>query len=134
MNHFLKIFLPLILVLSMGITALADGSAIISAEHDCSTHGDVEVIFKSDTAFSTLERMHITEVLTTGDGGGASTYLIACWLLGHNYEYEEVVIIAHCERASQPRCLRAISRIGDCTRCNSTTTEVLSEEYIFCCP
>lgn len=133
MRKLLKIVFPIFLILSLCIPAFADGSSIVTENHDCDTHDHFEVIFSDETPFTTEQQEYIAAVLSD-DGNPVSTYGFTCWLLGHKYEYDTVITITHCVNSTQPRCLKETFQIGICSRCNETTTELINQTYITCCP
>lgn len=126
--------LTIILTFSMCVSASANSNTLTPDTHEnCSSHDAFEVIFHENTPFTAEDQEYIASVLAT-HGEQSSTYGFSCWLLGHKYEYDTVSTITHCVNSTDPRCLKEFFEIGLCSRCGDTTTELIGQQYISCCP
>ena len=127
MKKVISITLVFIIAMFACIGAFAEtgSSNMIDIDH-------VTVIFEEDSAFTPEEQQYIADMLVYGNEN-ATTFGIGC-LFGHKYVEENVTTITHCVRATQPRCLQENFLIKTCSRCDKTTTELISSFYITCCP
>lgn len=97
------------------------------------TVGEVEYIFEAD--FSDEHINSFIETCENDEHGVAETasYNPICSVFGHNIKTSSVETITHKERATAPRCLRRIYDVEACTRCDYTSSTLISSLYIQCC-
>ena len=131
MKRLISIAITILMLASLCLSASANEITGHTYDYD---FGEKTVIFESDTPFSEEERQHIAEHLVYGDDEISTYGFNFLCLFGHNYEVGYVTTITHCVSATQPRCLKEIFEIGECTRCGATYTEQITAAYITCCP
>ena len=128
MKRILPFLLTIALILSISISAFAIDPETYVYEHD-----NVTIIFDEDTPFSSSVREHIVESLSHDDDNIVPCGLM-CTLFGHNYTYGVITTITHEVSDTQPKCLKEIFEVGECSRCGNVITTLISMEYIVCCP
>ncbi len=67
------------------------------------------------------------------DDDGAAAYGLTCTLFGHKLESEVIIAITHKVSSTDPRCLRETYDTEACTRCDYTSSTLISATYISCC-
>lgn len=132
MKNLLKGFIFIVLAVSCCFIVFAQtDDAIYRFEYE---DAGKTVIFSDDTSISEAKRQQIADSLVYGteDEDGA-TVLSWCWLIGHNYTVDIVIVITHKVNPTTPRCLRETFEVTTCTRCDYYNIELISSTYIFCC-
>lgn len=129
MKKFFVFIISAVLILSVCFSSTA---ANIQYTYN---YGNVSVIFNEDTKFSEASREHIADMLAGENESDSEIepHGIAC-LFGHKYVTDNVITITHCVSETQPRCLKEIFEISECSRCGKTKTELIYDSYIACCP
>ena len=119
----------LMIFASCAFAASADNGEETASEHK---EGEITFIFSDDTpeiVKNSIIAWH------TGDDQGIATYNVLCTLLGHKEEDYYYSIIIHKVNATAPRCLKKQYKAVHCSRCEETlSAQLLSSEYIYCCP
>lgn len=98
------------------------------------TIGDKTVVFEGTSAFTIEEQQYIAELLANPAVEPSATYGLMCTLFGHKNSTETVTTITHCAKANSPRCLQENFLVTACSRCDESTVERISYQYITCCP
>lgn len=93
---------------------------------------NITVIFDESTPFSETSRFNIANFIIFGEKN-SQTYGLTCTLFGHDYITDYVTTITHNVCESQPKCLREVMEIGECSRCGDTYTNVINSQLVTCC-
>ena len=91
-----------------------------------------EVIFEENSIFTEAEKESIIATVN-GEERQHTAYGLKCVLFGHTYKTEEVAVITHKKRDTQPRCLEEVFEWSICEDCSDRQTTLLYEDYIVCC-
>lgn len=143
MKYFSRIILTMCLLLALVFvgTLCSFAAEGVSEENGVDTSywfGNVEVRFGSDSALTAEQQEALAAWLIDPStdktaGGEASTYGFTCWLTGHKYEKEVVVVVEHKVYDSAPRCREYIYDVSTCTRCDHVEEELVNTFAIDCC-
>jgi hypothetical protein len=128
MKKFIAIMLSIVMVTSINFSVIAtnsEGDLIYSFEN-------ITIIFDESTSFSESSRTNIANFIVGGKND-IQTYGLVCTLFGHNYVTDYVTTITHNVCESQPKCLREIFEVGECSRCNDTYADLINSLMITCC-
>ncbi|MBQ2841697.1 MAG: hypothetical protein IJE72_01520 [Clostridia bacterium] len=128
MKKITAIIMTMVLLFSaMSISVYAESSDM----HITVTVNGVDFIFDAST--SEEFRSKFIENYFNPDDDGAAAYGLTCTLFGHKLESAVITTITHKVRTSAPRCLRETYDTEACTRCDYTSSTLISSEYISCC-
>ena len=94
---------------------------------------NVTVVFDENSQFSSEKQESIANLLINPEYG-LSTAGLMCTLFGHKNTTETVVTITHKYNVESPRCLQEVFAVTTCSRCDESTVQRLSFNYITCCP
>lgn len=127
-----KIFsLVLVLILVFSVTSIS-AHAEASAENTVVITVDkIDFIFSANT--SEEFRSNFIAHYMNHDADDAATYGLTCTLFGHKLESSLVTTITHKAKASDPRCLQETFNHEACSRCDYSTSTLISGTYISCC-
>ena len=128
MKKLITIFITVILMLSMCVSTYANENT-----SNVYTIGNKTVVFKEDSVFTMEKQYYIAELLVNPETE-ASSYGLMCTLFGHKNTQEMVTTITHCVNSTSPRCMQENFLITTCSRCEETTVERVSYNFITCCP
>jgi len=128
MKKFISVLLAITILMSLNITVFAS-----TPTSNVYIMGDKTIIFEESSAFTSEEQQYIAEFLTS-QNSEQSTYGLMCNLFGHKNTQESVIAITHRVYENSPRCMQEIFLVTTCSRCNETSTELVSRTYITCCP
>lgn len=95
------------------------------------TVNEIEFIFEANTS-EEFRNKAIAHHLNHGDDGAAA-YGLTCTLFGHKLESSVITTITHKVSATAPRCLRETYDTEACSRCDYTSSTLISSVYISCC-
>jgi len=120
----------LCMILAVNIAAFSSGNG----EYEFADVNKV-VTFEDNSALTEEQQQMVAERLVYGapEDDGASTYAW-CWLTGHDYTYDVVIVTTHKMRADSPRCYEESYNIETCTKCDHFREEFLTGVYVVCCP
>lgn len=125
MKKALSMLLAIITLISLTVLP---ASAEVGGEKD-----EIEVIIH-DESLDEETKAKIVKFYTNPEAqDNTSTYGLTCNLLGHKYEYTDVVTITHKARTTAPRCLKRTYDHGVCSRCNAQVNTLIGSVYITCC-
>ncbi len=131
MRHLRLLIIPvLIIMLSVNVLALTSSTGTFAFPEE-----DKVVTFDENTTLTAEQQQMVAERLVYGAPAddGASTYAW-CWLTGHDYTYDVVLVVTHKKSAYSPRCYRESYNVETCTKCDHMSEEFLTGVYIVCCP
>ena len=94
---------------------------------------DVTVIFEAGSALTYAEKMHAAQVLVYGDSSDVQTASVLC-LFGHDMTVENVVLVHHRVRETEPRCDELYYTYEYCTRCDYENYQLDTTVGIVCHP
>lgn len=93
----------------------------------------ITVTFRGDCTHTEEEHRFIADALISGNETVPSSTYSWCWLLGHEYEYDQMVIVKHQVRETAPRCYASTIYITTCANCDLYEYSERENEYIYCC-
>ena len=127
-----KILIIPVLCAILVVTTMAHASN--GAVYEFDNEGKV-VTFSESSTLTEEQQQLVAERLVFGspEDSGMQTYAW-CWLTGHNYTYDTVLVITHKKRAASPRCYEETYNVETCTKCDHMKEELLGGVYIICCP
>lgn len=130
MKKFKFLMIPFLCILLI-VTTLAHASSV--GVYEFADEGKV-VTFSEDSTLTEEQQQLVAERLVYGspEDSGIQTYAW-CWLTGHDYTYDTVLVITHKKRAASPRCYRETYNVETCTKCDHMSEELLGGVYIVCC-
>ena len=95
------------------------------------TVNEVEFIFDADTT-EDFRNKAIAHYFNHEDDS-AAVYGLTCTLLGHKIESSVITAVKHKVSSTAPRCLRETYNVETCSRCDYTSSTLISSVYISCC-
>lgn len=97
------------------------------------TRGDTDFIFEAGVS-EDLMNSFIYAVETEHENcEDTATYGLMCTLFGHKLETSSASTITHEVRTTAPRCLKKTYNIETCSRCDYSSSTLISSVYISCC-
>ena len=130
MKKFLASILFLFFLISFALSVYADETSV-SKIYDYDEL-NIEVIFDDNTVFNDEQQQKIADILALGKLPVESRAW--CWLTGHDYISDAVLVITHEARTLSPRCLQQTYEVTTCENCSYYNEELLGSHYIVCCP
>ena len=97
------------------------------------TRGDTDFVFEAGVSEDLMNSFIHSVETDCDDCEDTATYGLMCTLFGHKLETSTAYTITHKASATDPRCLKNLYSVAACTRCDYTTKELISTEYISCC-
>ncbi len=131
MKKFRLLIMPLLIVmLSVNVLALTASNGVYEF-----ADGNKVVTFAENSALTAERQQMVAERLAYGapEDDGVSTYAW-CWLTGHDYTYDVVLVTTHKKSAYSPRCYEETYNVETCTKCDHMSEELVGGVYIICCP
>ena len=128
MKKIISIVLSIVMVMSISFSA----SAINTSTNFTYSLENTTITFDESTPFSETSRLNLANIIVYGQNN-TQTYGLMCTLLGHKYTTDYVTTITHNVCESQPKCLREVMEIGECSRCGDTYTDVINSQLVTCC-
>lgn len=130
MKKLLAIILAIASIFSLATFASADSA---TTDEVIITRGGVDYIFEAGTSDDVINSFIYSVEHEHEESDEAATYGLMCTLFGHKLETSTSSTITHKVYSTDPRCLKKIYAIEACTRCDYTSTRMISSEYISCC-
>lgn len=127
MKNINKIFSILIVFALMMCTLIMPSSAA----EEATDKSDITILFPDNPSQEFIDR--VTAELTGEGGGGYAPRGLTCTLFGHKLETSTIIVITHCARPTEPRCLKGCYDYSVCTRCDYVNAVLISSVYIYCC-
>lgn len=103
------------------------------AEDADGSHNHIEIIFNEGVSDEFKERATYLILNDEDHIEASATYAIACTVIGHVYDSENVISYSHRVYSTSPRCVKSIHKVETCLRCDYTQRTLLSSTKIICC-
>lgn len=99
-------------------------------------YGNITVIFDENTTLSEEQRLAVAQLLSgeaqASIGGENHINNVLCNIFGHKKVTESLIVIEHCVREEQPRCLEVHGTLTTCSRCDYSDFVEDFSFYILC--
>lgn len=130
MKNFLCMLFAFVFVcLPVSLVATAEGH-----DHDYA-EGEISFDFDDPDLSEEMKARIIAHLLglENDDPEGDDMDNVLCTLFGHKLSSHFSTVTTHKVRSTAPRCLQKVYEVTVCSRCDYTTSQLISTTYVYCC-